>query len=247
MPKPSKTTISPAILVENVNVSFDETVILEDINFSVDEGDIAAFIGPNGSGKTTLVRAILGLVPSAGNIELFGYPIRQVTGQVSYVPQRFSFDRTLPITVNEFLNLKINGKDQKLLAKKLNDVGLTKGILSQQLGSLSGGQLQRVLIAQALLNSPRILFLDEPEAGIDIIGERVFFDLLKNLSKSQGITVVLVSHDIAMLSEIVDTIVCINKKLLCHGSPKQALTKANLEKLFGHSDVYAHNKHQHKH
>ncbi len=217
--------------------------MVEDAHFQIPEGSIAALIGPNGSGKTTLMKAILGLIPlRSGDVFLFGKHAHQVRHLAGYVPQRFSFDGSFPITVREFLRLgQSRGCSPSVLREKIQEVGLTPLVLERRLGTLSGGQLQRVLIAQAILNNPSILFLDEPSTGIDVSGEALLHDVIQHLNREHGTTVFMVSHDLAMVSDMVDTVVCINRRILCAGAPREVLTHRTLAELFGdRSGVYEH-------
>lgn len=205
-------------------------------------------IGPNGSGKTSLLRAILGLTkPDQGTIRLLGGALHDVRGQIGYVPQRFQFDRLFPITVREFLLLNAQGVcSEAHLKETVGEVGLSGAVLSKRLGSLSGGQLQRVLIAQAILHRPPLLFLDEPSAGIDIGGEDALYDVLKHLNNEHSTTILMVSHDIAMLSSVVQTVVCVNHKLITSGPPKRVLTDKTLGELFGlRTSLYLHDHSSH--
>lgn len=241
MSKPlSQTNDVPAIAVKDLSVQQGTVTLLSSVTFEIAVGEIAAVIGPNGSGKTTLLRAMLGLISVRGQILFHGEPLTHVRKQIGYLPQRFSFDRDFPITVHEFLRLTSNGKIPSAhMHEKLEEVGLSKTILEKRLGLLSGGQLQRVLIAQATLHRPTILILDEPSTGIDIAGEQQFYDLIQQQRAHYGTTILFVSHDIAVISHVVDQVICINKKLICFGPPKTALTE---EKL---SELYFHHRHSH--
>lgn len=244
--KTNKPGHAPALFVEDVSFAYEKHQVLEDVTFTVERGNITALIGPNGSGKTTLLKLILGLLETKnGQISILGRPIGDVRGRVGYVPQRFEFDRYFPITVREFMELAIKRReDRPRVATKINEVGLGPEIMDQKLGSLSGGQLQRVLIAQAILNEPDILFLDEPAAGIDIAGEAMFYDILQHLNETHHTTIFLVSHDVSFISETVSQIICLNKKLLCSGPPKEALSEAQMSELFGpQTGVYKHDHH----
>ncbi|MFA6131535.1 MAG: metal ABC transporter ATP-binding protein [Patescibacteria group bacterium] len=238
----------PAIFVENLNVKYGDNVVVDDISFSVGQGTVAAIVGPNGSGKTTLMKAILGLAPFRGEALVLGQHFHEVRGRVGYVPQRFTFDRDFPITVEEFLHLALGTKclPSRILTV-IKEVGLTPLVLHKRLGTLSGGQLQRILIAQAILNDPAILFLDEPSTGIDVAGETAIHDVIEHLNKEHHTTILMVSHDIAMISCLVDQVLCLNKKLLCSGPPKKALTQKSLGELFGpHHSLYEHHQHHHE-
>jgi len=243
----SKTTNenSSAIFAENVSILYGEHRVVEDVSFAIEQGEIAAILGPNGSGKTTLMKAILGLIPYRGEITILGQHFHDVRNRVGYVPQRFTFDRDFPITVEEFLRLaKREQCSNSRVTTVIKEVGLTPLVLSKRLGNLSGGQLQRVLIAQAILNDPAVLFLDEPATGIDVVGETAVHDVIEHLNKEHGTTILMVSHDINMISTLVDKVLCLNKKLLCAGSPKKALTQKSLSELFGvHHSLYEHHQH----
>ena len=241
----------PAIEVKDCVVAFGDRLVIEGVSFAIEQGDIAAVIGPNGSGKTTLLKAILGLLPmKSGDVKLFGKHLHTVRTMIGYVPQRFDFDRNFPITVREFMDLarRIHCRRHfppSRIDEKIDEVGLPRDILDKRLGELSGGQLQRVLIAQAIINDPAILFLDEPSSGIDIMGEAAFFAVLDHLKKVHNTTIVIVSHDITMISHLVDTVVCINRRLLCFGPPAAALTRHKLEEVFGsHYEPYDHHDHR---
>jgi len=250
MSKLSQTTNEePVVKVENLNVRFGNRVILEDISFEVNRGDIAAVIGPNGSGKSTLIKAILGIVkPVSGSISLFGKHLHEVRRQIGYVPQKFEFDPNFPITVQEFLQLALHsGKERNLVTRTIKEVGLLPNVLDKQLGVLSGGQLQRVLIAQSIINDPDLLILDEPATGIDIVGEAAFYDVVDHLNKDHDTTVILISHDVSMVSQRVDHVLCLNKQLLCTGPPNVALTESTLKAVFGETQVYEHDHHEHEH
>jgi zinc transport system ATP-binding protein len=251
MPKSSATTSSEldAIAVDHLSVVFGDNVVLHDVSFAVKQGEVAAIIGPNGSGKTTLLKAILGLVPTTeGSIRVFGQHLHSVRRLIGYAPQRFDFDRQFPITVREFMDLARHPHTPAgAVAEKIKDVGLAPRMLDELLGSLSGGQLQRVLIAQAILNDPSILFLDEPASGIDIAGEATFYEIIEHLNREHRTTVLLVSHDLAMVSKTVDNVICVSGSLLCYGPPNVALTAKKLKELFGDHRYYEHGSHPGEH
>lgn len=248
MPKPSRKTNKkvPAIFIEKLVVGYDDLVVIDKISFSIKKGSITALIGPNGSGKTTMMKSILGLIPTKeGTVELFGKPLKDVRGEIGYVPQRFEFDRDFPITVDEFLRLAGPKVSKKKIQTKLKDVGLPLSSLKKRVGTLSGGQFQRLLIAQAILNDPTLLFLDEPSTGIDVAGEEAFYQVIQHLNKVHDTTVLMVSHDITAISAVVDNVICVNKKLLCVGPPSKALTRKTLEGLYGGGvSVYEHHAHK---
>lgn len=236
----------PLLDVNNITARYGNLTIIEDITFSLTAGDIAMIIGPNGSGKTTLLKTILGLVPRAsGTATIAGHDTHMGCRDVGYVPQRFSFDTTFPITVEEFLKLAVwyqrdRSKIMQAIKKSLAVVGMANQV-RQMLGTLSGGQLQRVLIARAILHQPKLLVLDEPAAGIDITGESNFYELIKRLRQELNMTVLMVSHDIDAVFQYATQVLCLNKKLLCFGAPRSVLDHQTFHKLYGKDVVlYQH-------
>ena len=217
------------------NLSFqyqNDTPVIEGVSFSIPEKSTTILIGPNGSGKTTLLKMMIGLLnPTQGDISVFGKAPRQVRKRIGYVPQKLSFDQSFPITVFEFLNLERKPSRVEIL-NLLQKVDM-KSYIGSSIGSLSGGQLQRVLIARSLLGSPDILFLDEPVSGIDIGGEQNFYDLIKSIQQEHNMTVIMVSHEVHVVSSIADNVICINKKMLCSGEPHLALKPDIIEQLYG--------------
>lgn len=243
-----KTSNTPAIEVHDLTVRFGTATILEDVSFHVARGGLVALLGPNGSGKTTLMRVLLGLQPTAsGSVKLFGEAPRAHYGRISYVPQKFTPDRSVPMTVGEFLRVSASRHTPPhRFSESLDEVGLNPASIQHaQLTHLSGGQLQRVLIARALLNSPEILFLDEPSTGIDIAGEQTLFELLSTLNKEHNVTILMISHEVNMVARHVDQVLCLNTSLVCSGPPKSALNKDTLEELYGsdYADTHGHNHH----
>ena len=240
----------PAIDVQDLSIRYESTEVLSHITFQIYPGEITAIIGPNGSGKTTLLRAMLGLIPSTGMVLFQGQPLAKMRAQIGYLPQRFQFDRNFPITVAEYFSLTSQKKlSQKMILDKMAEVGLPHSLLAEQLGSLSGGELQRSLMVHATLHNPSILILDEPSTGIDIVGEQQFYELIQAQRTNHKTTILLVSHDIAVVSQVVDKVVCINKKMICFGPPKIALTEEKLSELYGEKEghgkgtLFFHHRH----
>lgn len=234
--------MSHIIQVKNISVKYDNIIVLKNISFSINEGNITVILGPNGSGKTTLLKTMLGLAPmSEGEVLIAGQPINGSKQIVGYVPQRFSFDKTFPLTVEEFLNLSlVDPAKQKNIDEFLDDVGM-KNDIKKLLGGLSGGQLQRILIVRALINDPKILFFDEPVSGIDLEGEKTFYELISHLNQEHQITAIIVSHEIDVVYDFANQVLCLNKELLCQGSPEDILTQDTLQQLYGkRTGVYKH-------
>lgn len=236
----------PILSVSNLTVRLNRQTILKDVNFEIREGETLAIIGPNGSGKTTLFRALLGIIPFQGTVTW-----RENT-KIGYVPQRLSIEPDLPFTTIELLELK--EKNRKKMMEVLNDVGfqenkphvghLAKHILNQKVGRLSGGELQRILIAWALLGNPNVLLFDEPTSGIDVSAEESVYALLRRLQEHQKLTVLLISHELQVVYRYATNVVCLNKEQLCFGPPLNALSRENLEKVFG-ADVGVYHHHRH--
>ena len=247
-----------ALNVENLCVKLNSHHIIENITFSIEEGDIVALIGPNGAGKTTLVKALLGLLPyTAGSVLLFGQPWRTANShaRVGYVPQRLDFDRSCPLTVYELLRFTIppvysfpflkKGPGKKYIDELLKTVGAQK-LAGSSVGKLSGGELQRVMIAKAIVNDPKILFLDEPASGVDIEGQERFYDLIKRLNREKGLTVLLISHDLNIVYRFADNVLCMNRKLICSGKPAETLTDEVIKSVYGEMmGAYIHSCDEH--
>jgi len=229
------------IEVNNVSFGYEKgNEVVKDVSFTIPEKSITMLIGPNGSGKTTLLKIMVGLLePTRGDVKVYGDKPKNKRGNVGYVPQKLYFDQTFPITVMEFLQFSHKGAGDDVI-EALESLGIRE--LSQSLiGTLSGGQLQRVLIVRSLLGKPKILFLDEPVSGIDVGGEQSFYELIKDIQKKHNVTVVMVSHEVHLVSRIADQVICINKEMLCSGEPEKALLPEVVEKLYGKDvSLYKH-------
>lgn len=228
--------------VEHLSVDYQGRTVLNDLNFSIKKGEIVAIVGPNGSGKTTLIRAILGLIPYRGRVLVNRRPVQGALEKIGYVPQRFSFDRTIPMTVGEFLRIAYKKIAPRKIKRSLLEVDMVRHEHAQ-VGTLSGGQFQRILIARSLLNDPEVLLLDEAISEIDIRGAKSFYDIIKHLNHVHETTVFLVSHEINMVYKFADQIICLNRDLICFGKPKDTITKEVLEKLYGPEVRFQEHKH----
>lgn len=220
---------------KNVSLSLNNTQILENVNFEIESGQIHCLIGPNGGGKTSLLKCLLGQMPYTGEISI-EYEDELKFG---YVPQVLEFERSLPITVEDFLMicyqkspsfLGVSKKNKEYFNKILEEVGL-KDKRKRLLGNLSGGELQRLLLAQAINPRPNILILDEPFTGIDSVGENYFLDVIQKLNK-EGITIIWIHHNIKQVKAHSERVTCIKKTVCFSGDPIEALTH---EKIL---DVY---------
>ncbi len=220
------------IVIKNLKVALGNETLLDNIDITINKGEIAAIIGPNGAGKTTLLKAMLGLIPYSGTIQICGGDPRKALKKIGYIPQRFSFDKNFPITVYEFLELGIRRISQEVIFRALKEVGM-KAHTGALIGQLSGGELQRVLIARAILNEPELLLFDEPTAGVDIGGENDFYEIIKHQNTEHNATIVMVSHELSMIYTHATQVICLNKSLFCMGAPRQVVTNEILEQLYG--------------
>ncbi|MBR2364117.1 MAG: metal ABC transporter ATP-binding protein [Lentisphaeria bacterium] len=233
-----------AVKIEEVSVKLGGVNILENVCFHVPQGVCTAIVGPNGAGKTTLVKALLGDVTHTGKI-LFRQKNREDFSEkrpvFGYVPQRLQFDRLLPLTVMEFLACSfcfrpvffgISRSFRSMAEEYLNEVDCIR-VKDRKLGALSGGELQRVLLALALMRKPEILILDEPAAGVDFKGEKLCCELLEMFRKKQNFTQIMVSHDLSTVAAHAAHVVCINHQVYAEGDPEKVLTSRALLDTFG--------------
>ena len=218
--------------VENLGVRLDHVPILENVSFNVRRGTTLAIVGPNGAGKTTLFRVLLGLVPHTGTVKWSG-PVR-----IGYVPQNFVVT-DVPITVRDFLGFKGGaGFEQSLAA-----VGLGSAVLSKRLDVLSGGEMQRVLIAWAVLDRPNVLLFDEPTATVDIGSEDMLYESLNRLEKETNITVFLITHDIHIVTQYSDAVLALNATVRFFGPSSRFSEPDLLMEIFGSGAGLAEHKH----
>jgi ABC-type Mn2+/Zn2+ transport system ATPase subunit len=224
--------------VENLSVSYGKEQVLKNIDFSVKEKDVFIILGPNGSGKSTLLKAILNLIPYEGKISW-------TTKNISFLPsQEFLTRKNLPpLSIKEFFHFKTNSEDK--IIKILKEVGLDKSILKKQFNELSTGQFQRMTIAWSLVGKPKILIFDEPTSGIDISGEETIYTVLHKFWEKWGLTIILVTHDLNVVWEHSNNVLCLNKKITCMGKPQHVLTPENLKKIYGTGVKFYKHRHDH--
>jgi zinc transport system ATP-binding protein len=255
MAAPDSAPRPPALEVRELRVTLGGTPVLQGVNLRVPAGKIVALIGPNGSGKTTLLRCLLGLQPGErGEIRLFGEPVNAATLQrVGYVPQRLQLDRSFSLSVREFLAVRLpatrawfwqsHRQTDAALRAALAEFDLAH-LFDRPLAGLSGGQLQRVLIAFSLLRRPELLLLDEPTAGVDTPGEHSFYELIGDIHRRHGLTVVLVSHDLAMVYRHAAWVYALNGVICCEGRPEDVMNAESLKAAYGiHVTPYHHHHH----
>ena len=256
-PSPIAQPAAPAVEVRNLWVMLGGQNVLQGVNLSVPAGQLVALIGPNGSGKTTLLRTIVGLQkPSAGEVKWFGQAeVTDALPRVGYVPQRFNLESSFSLSVREFLALRLpetrhwfwqsDRRTDAHLRASLAEIGV-EALLDRPLAKLSGGQLQRVLIAFSLLRKPDVLLLDEPTAGVDLPGEQTFYDLIAEIQGRHHLTVILVSHDLSMVYRHATWVYALNQVVCCQGSPEQVMNAESLKQAYGiHVSPYGHHHHVH--
>lgn len=238
-------TQHPILQVEGLTVYQGSYLAVRDVSFELLPGTNTAVVGPNGAGKSTLVQAVLGLIPrSTGKIEIFGRPIERLgrrRHQLGYMPQNFIFDRSFPISVSELVGLgyvmRGRGGDSRREKQAAAIQALERvsayHLRHKAIGTLSGGELKRVLLAYCLVMPRQILVLDEAFAGVDVQGVADFYDLLNELKREESWTVLQVSHDINMVSRHCDRVLCLNQTVVCTGTPDVALSPQNLLATYG--------------
>jgi len=223
----------PRVLdVENLSVGFGKTEVLRDLTFGVDEGSSLAIIGPNGAGKTVLFKALVGSLPHRGTI-------RWAPGvRIGYVPQKLDLERDLPITGLDLLRAKArvarSGENPIVAAHR---VGLGDEV-AEPIGSLSGGQFQRLLVGLALIGRPSVLLLDEPTAGVDEPGQGKLNELVRGLQREQGLTVLQISHELSVVYRYAANVLCLSHARAFFGPPRSLLTPELLNELYGAAVEY---------
>jgi zinc transport system ATP-binding protein len=233
-------------VVKNLTYTYSShLVVLDNISFVVNEGDLLGIVGPNGAGKTTLFSCMLGLFEDyRGEISIFDQDIRKnkkVLRQVGYIPQKNSIDQNFPATVQEIVSLGIIGKKNShdKIISAIETVDLS-GQIDKRIGELSGGQQQKVLIAKALVNDPKLLILDEPTTSIDQDTQDKFYALLKKLNQKNKISIIWASHDLDAVSKLANKVACINRSMFFHGDAHEFFENDELLKTYSESAMQAH-------
>ncbi len=232
------------ISARGLELSFNGKPVLSDVDFDIHQGEIVTLIGPNGAGKSTLVRVLLGLVKLSG-----GSVRRRRDARIGYVPQKIDIDATIPMTVERFLSLGERVSKDDIRAR-LKEVG-AEHVLGRQMSKLSGGELQRAVLARALLRSPNLLVLDEPVRGVDYTGEAELYNLFAQLRDTRGLGVLLVSHDLHVVMASSDRVICLNQHVCCSGVPETVAQHPEYTRLFGAEAARSfglyHHHHDHRH
>lgn len=245
----------PAIRVQDLTIQIGGHVVIDSISFEVPANKTTAIIGPNGAGKTVLLKSILRLLPvTSGTIEIFGTNNKeygQITKTLSYIPQRLAFDGSFPLTVRGLFSLKskrplgMSHEEEKRMESLLERVGMGH-LANAKVSTLSGGQLQRILIGYSLMDQPQLLILDEPAAGIDVQGQQTVYSLLEKIQQEENLTLLLVSHELDIVARYAKQVLCLNKKLFCSGVPHEVLSGDMFAQMYGTPIAHqVHNKHHH--
>ncbi len=228
---------------QNLTVGYTSKPVWQNASFSVNRGEFVAVIGPNGAGKTTMFRLLLGLQqPISGTINIFGAKPRRGNPNIGYIPQRHTIDNETNIACEELVRLAYSGnrlgfslstrEEKKLASDTLDVVGATE-LANRSLGSLSGGELQRIFLAEALVSNPEVLLLDEPLSNLDIKRINDLVGLMNTVVKSRNVTAFLVAHDINPLIQFLDKVIYIANGKVATGTPEEVLTSRRLTALYG--------------
>ena len=232
------------ITIKNVGVSYAmQPHVLKDCNATIEGPTITGIIGPNGAGKSTLLKAILGLIQSSGEILIDGEPTKKVLQKIAYVEQKSHIDFTFPITIRECVALgrtvkkkplqRLTKEDWGKVDEAIEEVGLTD-LASRQIGALSGGQFQRVLLARCMVQEAQYIFLDEPFVGIDMLSEKVIMTILRKW-KEEGKTILMVNHDLSKVKEYFDQVILVKHAIVASGKTEDVFIKKYLDDVYGGS------------
>lgn len=235
----------PLLTLDNIRLERDGRPVLDGVSLRLEAGKILTLIGPNGAGKTCLVRIALGLLAPCG-----GQRIAKPRLRVGYMPQKLGLNDTLPLNVQRFLELATPRLTPAAMRQALADVG-AEHTVNTSVARLSGGELQRVLLARALLRNPELLVLDEPAQGVDITGQEELYALIARVRDERGCGVLMVSHDLHLVMAATDHVLCLNQHVCCEGHPESVSAHPEYLRLFGmqatdNLAVYSHH-HDHHH
>jgi len=232
------------ITIKKVGVSYAmQPHVLKDCNATIEGPTITGIIGPNGAGKSTLLKAILGLIQSSGEILIDGEPVKKVLQKIAYVEQKSQIDFTFPITIRECVALgrtvkkkplqRLTKEDWEKVDAAIEEVGLTD-LASRQIGALSGGQFQRVLLARCMVQEAQYIFLDEPFVGIDMLSEKVIMTIIRKW-KEEGKTILMVNHDLSKVKEYFDQVILVKHAIVASGKTEDVFIKKYLDDVYGGS------------
>ena len=233
--------------INNLTVQYPDVKALDDVSFTVNQGDFLGIIGPNGAGKSTLFDVMLNLnTKYQGTLKFFGEDIRKskkYLKEIGYVPQKPIFEKNFPATVNDVVRMGLRKEsDENKIDKILQQLWIHE-LSNRRIGELSGGQLQRVFIAKALVNSPKILILDEPVTGIDQQSIELFYSILRELNSKQKITIIWSSHDLDAVNKLANHVACLNRTLFFHGMSEKFFSDDKLVKQYSEASMQEHMHH----
>ena len=232
--------------IEKLTVDYAGIKALDSISFGIDEGDFLGIIGPNGAGKSTLFRCMLRLhTQYDGMIRFFGQDIKdskKYLSQIGFVPQKPVIDKNFPATVREVVSMSQNSNDSKKVDEVLQKVWMHE-LADRRIGDLSIGQQQRIFIAKALVNSPRILILDEPVIGLDVYNQDLFFQILSELNTKEKISIIWSSHDLDAVERLANKVACLNKTLFFHGISQEFFSDDEMLKKYSETSMQMHMHH----
>ena len=227
------------IEVQNLCVKYGNKEVLRNVNLSLSKNEIVTIVGPNGSGKTTLFKSIIGSTPiSSGKVLI------RPNLKIGYVPQVLNIDRSLPLTVERFLSLENRRHNREALsAQQVLD---SNDLLFKQISTLSAGQLQRVLLARALVNKPDVLLLDEATRGLDQPGSAAFYKKIEEIRNTTGCAILMISHDLHVVMSASNRVICLNGHICCQGEPQSVASSPEYKAMFGSNvdgtlALYQHN------
>lgn len=236
-----------AVEISNLTVKYPDVKALDDVSFIVKEGDFLGIIGPNGAGKSTLFDSMLGLnTKYDGTIKFFDQNIKKskkYNKEIGYVPQNPVFEKNFPTTVSDVVRMGLrNESDENKIDEILQQLWIHE-LRKRRIGELSGGQLQRVFIAKALVNNPKILILDEPVTGIDQQSIKLFYSILRELNSKQKITIIWSSHDLDAVNQLANHVACLNRTLFFHGESEKFFSDDELVKQYSEASMQEHMHH----
>jgi zinc transport system ATP-binding protein len=226
--------MEPVLDVRHLSVRFGETAVVRDLSFRVERGTSLAILGPNAAGKTVLFRALIGALPFEGSVQW------APGTRIGYVPQKLDLERDIPMTGMDFLRARAAllpcaaaRAAERAIPRALALVGIAQEAAHQTIGTLSGGQFQRLLVAFALVGDPNVLLLDEPTAGVDEPGQERLNELVHRLQVEQGLTVLFISHELSVVYRYASEVLCLSRERVCIGAPRTVLTPEILHEIYG--------------
>jgi zinc transport system ATP-binding protein len=225
-----------ALEVEKLSVRLGGSEILRNLTFTVPERSALAVIGPNGAGKTVLFKALIGALPHEGTA-------RWARGtRIGYVPQKLDLERDLPVAGRDFLFAKVDvsGAPRGDVDRVLELVNLSRGVAGQPIGTFSGGQFQRLLLAAALIGRPTVLLFDEATAGVDAPGEERLYGMIRRVQEAEGLTLLLISHELSVVYRYATNVLCLSREHPCLGPPEEILTPDRIAQVYGEPLKYHH-------